>query len=86
MSEMSGSSSSRSGSDRSGRGTRRGRIRDWARALRAARRDAGMVSAEYAVGILAAVGFAGLLYKVVTSGPVQSALQSLVGKALDGSF
>jgi hypothetical protein len=45
-----------------------------------------MVSAEYAVGILAAVGFAGLLYKVVTSGPVQSALQSLVGKALDGSF
>ncbi|MFE1951802.1 MULTISPECIES: DUF4244 domain-containing protein [Streptomyces] len=45
-----------------------------------------MVSAEYAVGILAAVGFAGLLYKVMTSGAVMSALEELVGKALHGSF
>ncbi len=29
--------------------------------------DAGMTTAEYAVGTLAAVGFAGLLFKVVTS-------------------
>ncbi|MZD08404.1 DUF4244 domain-containing protein [Streptomyces sp. SID5785] len=61
-------------------------MRRWARAVRAARSDAGMVSAEYAVGILAAVGFAGLLYKVMTSDPVQATLQSLVGKALNGSF
>ncbi|MFI7387483.1 DUF4244 domain-containing protein [Streptomyces sp. NPDC049813] len=45
-----------------------------------------MVSAEYAVGLIAAVGFAGLLYQVVTSGGVQSALESLVAKALHGSF
>ncbi|MEU6390124.1 DUF4244 domain-containing protein [Streptomyces sp. NPDC046939] len=56
------------------------------RAVRSVRRDAGMVSAEYAVGLIAAVGFAGLLYQVVTSGAVRSALQSLVAKALHGSF
>ncbi|MFJ9040945.1 DUF4244 domain-containing protein [Streptomyces sp. NPDC102406] len=54
--------------------------------MRTARRDAGMVSAEYAVGLIAAVGFAGLLFQVVTSDVVQSALQSLVAKALHGSF
>ncbi|MGY0017647.1 DUF4244 domain-containing protein [Streptomyces sp. YJ-C3] len=68
-----------------------GRLRQgvlrWARVVRSsARRDAGMVSAEYAVGLIAAVGFAGLLYQVVTSDAVQSALQSLVAKALNGSF
>ncbi|GAA2317763.1 hypothetical protein GCM10010431_43390 [Streptomyces kunmingensis] len=56
------------------------------RVVRSARRDAGMVSAEYAVGLVAAVGFAGLLYQVMTSDAVQSALQSLVAKALHGSF
>ncbi|MFJ9176622.1 DUF4244 domain-containing protein [Streptomyces sp. NPDC102360] len=56
------------------------------RAVRSARPDAGMVSAEYAVGLIAAVGFAGVLYQVVTSDVVQSALQSLVAKALHGSF
>ncbi|MEV1019797.1 DUF4244 domain-containing protein [Streptomyces sp. NPDC050264] len=61
-------------------------VRRWIRAVRSARRDAGMVSAEYAVGLIAAVGFAGLLYQVVTSDVVQSALQSLVAKALHGSF
>ncbi|QNS05533.1 DUF4244 domain-containing protein [Streptomyces xanthii] len=74
---------------RGSRGAGRGvglRVRRWARSVRAARRDAGMVSAEYAVGILAAVGFAGLLYKVMTSGAVMSALEELVGKALHGSF
>ncbi|MGY0485809.1 DUF4244 domain-containing protein [Streptomyces sp. WG-D5] len=64
----------------------RGGVLRWARAVRAGRRDAGMVSAEYAVGLIAAVGFAGVLYQVVTSGVVQSALQSLVAKALHGSF
>ncbi|WP_405895140.1 MULTISPECIES: DUF4244 domain-containing protein [unclassified Streptomyces] len=51
---------------------------------RAARRDAGMVTSEYAVGIIAAVAFAAVLYKVVTSGQVQAELQQIVGRALNG--
>ncbi|MEV2252161.1 DUF4244 domain-containing protein [Streptomyces sp. NPDC050147] len=62
----------------------------YARALkvrsRAVRRDAGMVTSEYAMGLIAAVGFAGLLYKVVTSGQVRAALQAVVEKALDVQF
>ncbi|MGW7085302.1 DUF4244 domain-containing protein [Streptomyces sp. NPDC054871] len=61
-----------------------------ARALRrkagAVRGDAGMVTSEYAMGLIAAVGFAGLLYKVVTSGQVRAALQAVVEKALDVQF
>jgi Protein of unknown function (DUF4244) len=45
-------------------------------------RDAGMSTAEYAVGTLAAVAFAGLLLKVVTSPGVQSALSAIITKAL----
>lgn len=52
--------------------------------VRAARRDAGMVTSEYAVGIIAAVAFAAVLYKVVTSGQVQEELQQIVGRALSG--
>ena len=52
--------------------------------VRAARRDAGMVTSEYAVGIIAAVAFAAVLYKVVTSGQVQAELQQIVGRALNG--
>ncbi|MET9848781.1 DUF4244 domain-containing protein [Streptomyces ossamyceticus] len=52
--------------------------------LRAARKDAGMVTSEYAVGIIAAVAFAAVLYKVVTSGQVQAELQEIVGRALSG--
>lgn len=48
--------------------------------------DAGMVTSEYAMGLIAAVGFAGLLYKVVTSGQVKAALQAVVEKALDVPF
>jgi hypothetical protein len=44
--------------------------------------DAGMSTAEYAIGTLAAVAFAGVLLKVVTSGPVQSALGAVIGRAL----
>ncbi|MCL6736306.1 DUF4244 domain-containing protein [Streptomyces neyagawaensis] len=54
------------------------------RRVRAARRDAGMVTSEYAVGIIAAVAFAAVLYKVVTSGQVQAELQEIVGRALSG--
>ncbi|WSW76406.1 DUF4244 domain-containing protein [Streptomyces sp. NBC_00996] len=49
----------------------------------AARRDAGMVTSEYAVGIIAAVAFAAVLYKVVTSGQVSEELQGIVGRALN---
>lgn len=58
------------------------RMRAWVRAL-AARRDAGMVTSEYAVGVLAAVAFAAVLYKVVTSGQVGAELQDIVGRALN---
>lgn len=62
-------------------------VRAWTRALvcraRAARRDAGMVTSEYAMGIVAAVAFAVVLHKVVTSGPVSAELQNMVKQALD---
>ncbi|MGW5461584.1 DUF4244 domain-containing protein [Streptomyces sp. NPDC003996] len=41
-----------------------------------------MVTSEYAMGIIAAVGFALLLYEVVTSGQVRTELQDIVKKAL----
>ena len=46
------------------------------------KRDAGMNTAEYAIGTLAAVGFAALLLKVLTSDRVQAALTSLIMRAL----
>ena len=46
------------------------------------RDDAGMTTAEYAVGTLAAVAFAGLLLKVVTSDAVHRALAAVIEKAL----
>ncbi|WP_414497555.1 DUF4244 domain-containing protein [Streptomyces sp. CRN 30] len=49
----------------------------------AGRRDAGMVTSEYAMGIVAAVAFAVVLYKVVTSGTVSAELESIVKRALD---
>ncbi|MFJ9248886.1 DUF4244 domain-containing protein [Streptomyces sp. NPDC101776] len=48
-----------------------------------ARGDAGMATAEYAMGLVAAVAFAVVLYKVVTSGAVSEELQSIVKRALD---
>jgi hypothetical protein len=41
-----------------------------------------MATAEYAVGTLAAVGFAGLLFAVLRSGEVQGLLLELVRRAL----
>ncbi|WP_338495411.1 DUF4244 domain-containing protein [Streptomyces sp. SJL17-4] len=52
----------------------------------AAHRDAGMTTSEYAVGTIAAAGFAAVLYKIVTSGAVSGALESMIGKALDAPF
>ncbi|MFG2730002.1 DUF4244 domain-containing protein [Streptomyces canus] len=45
--------------------------------------DRGMVTSEYAMGIVAAVAFAVVLYKVVTSGAVSAELQAIVKRALD---
>ncbi len=44
--------------------------------------DSGMATAEYAVATLAAVGFAGLLLAVLSSGEVQEMLVELVRRAL----
>ncbi|MBW1603793.1 DUF4244 domain-containing protein [Streptomyces sp. JJ66] len=54
--------------------------------LRGLRRDEGMSTAEYAVGTIAACGFAAVLYQVVTSEPVSSAMRQLVERALSASF
>jgi uncharacterized protein DUF4244 len=45
-------------------------------------RDDGMNTAEYAVGTIAAVAFAGILLKVVTSPTVESALSAIIQRAL----
>jgi Protein of unknown function (DUF4244) len=50
--------------------------------IRRLRADAGMNTAEYAVGTLAAVAFAGILLKVLTSESVQAALASVIDRAL----
>jgi hypothetical protein len=46
--------------------------------------EAGMTTAEYAVGTIAAVAFAAVLYRVVHSDAVQGALSSIVVSALHG--
>ncbi|ROR43583.1 DUF4244 domain-containing protein [Kitasatospora cineracea] len=44
--------------------------------------DAGMSTAEYAIGTVAACAFAAVLYKVVTSGTVSGALSEILDRAL----
>jgi hypothetical protein len=46
------------------------------------RRDDGAATAEYAITIMAAVGFAGLLVVILKSGEVQAILTGLVRTAL----
>lgn len=48
--------------------------------------DAGMSTAEYAVGTVAAVAFAAVLFKVVRSAAVQAALSHIVTSALNVSL
>lgn len=55
-------------------------VRRWSRLRQAA--DAGMTTAEYAVGTLAACAFAAVLLAVVKSGPVKSALGNVITTAL----
>lgn len=45
-------------------------------------RDDGAATAEYAITIMAAVGFAGLLVAILRSGEVQGILTDLVHRAL----
>lgn len=47
-----------------------------------ARRDEGAATAEYAITIMAAVGFAGLLVAILRSSEVQGILTDLVHRAL----
>lgn len=56
--------------------------RGWAWRRAALRRDAGMSTAEYAIGTLAAVGLATILLEIVTGGGVRGALQELIEGAL----
>ena len=44
--------------------------------------EAGMTTAEYAVGTVAACGFAALLYGIVTSSAVHELLLGIITKAL----
>ncbi|WP_460068132.1 DUF4244 domain-containing protein [Streptomyces sp. YKOK-I1] len=64
----------------------RARLRALVCGMRGARKDAGMVTSEYAMGIVAAVGFAVLLYQVVTSDTVGALLQDIVRRALSGGM
>ncbi|RKN43056.1 DUF4244 domain-containing protein [Streptomyces hoynatensis] len=59
-----------------------GLIRRRLRLVTGPRRDAGMSTAEYAVGTIAASAFGLVLYQVLTSGAVTDALQGLLERAL----
>jgi hypothetical protein len=52
------------------------------RGLRADGSDIGMSTAEYAVGTVAACGFGGILYKVLTSPEVLKILTDIIKRAL----
>ncbi len=49
-------------------------------------REQGMTTAEYAVGTVAACGFGGILYKILTSPDVTRMLKDLVERALSVAF
>lgn len=57
-----------------------------ARATRLTRDDAGMTTAEYAVGTVAACGFAGVLLELLTSDGVVALLGELITRALSAIF
>jgi len=58
----------------------RGLARRWALIRQTA--EAGMSTAEYAVGTVAACAFAAVLYRVVTGGSIVTGLTDLVERAL----
>lgn len=67
-------------------GSRRLRRLVVARLADAVRGDAGMSTAEYAIGTIAAAAFGAILYQVVTGGAVTGALTDLVQQALSVDF
>lgn len=48
--------------------------------------DEGMTTAEYAVGTVAACGFSGVLYKVITSPQVLDIVKGVIGRAFKLAF
>lgn len=54
--------------------------------LRAGDREAGMATAEYAVATVAACGFSGILYKVITSPQVLGLLRDVISRAFKLAF
>ena len=54
--------------------------------VRRLRQDDGVVTAEYAVAMVAACAFAAVLYKVVTGGGVAAALGRIIQSALSINF
>ena len=73
---------------RSGRSHSFQRGREWFtdKAVAATSGDAGMTTAEYAVGTVAACGFGGILYKLLTSSRVSGMLSDLLERALSVGF
>ena len=49
-------------------------------------REVGMTTAEYAVGTVAACGFGGILYKLLTSDSVVKMLKDIIERALTVAF
>ena len=47
--------------------------------------EAGMATAEYAIGTLAAAAFAGLLLAIIRSGSISGLLEGIIGSALSVS-
>ena len=50
--------------------------------LRRTTSEAGMATAEYAIGTVAAAAFAGLLLAIMRSGSLSAALEGIIGQAL----
>ena len=48
--------------------------------------EAGMTTAEYAVGTVAACGFGGILFKVITSPEILGLLRDVIASAFKLSF
>jgi Flp pilus assembly pilin Flp len=57
----------------------------WNRMCKKVRDERGAATAEYAIVIMAAVGFAGLLVVILRSGEVQAILTDLVQRALNSA-
>lgn len=54
--------------------------------LNTLRQDAGMTTAEYAVGTMAAAGLGGLLIKIVTSSEMKALIFGILEKAFSALF